>query len=148
FEAGLDNKIRFEKKKPHDFNVNANIYLEYDTKRTWAKLQIEAVNPGSTMPVKDDSIRLKRALMGYCIYECGCNRWYVELGRQKLCEHFDSQVQFGARLDGLFTRVSRKMPRLGETYGQSALMIVNSNENQYAYVVEGGAMDLFNQCVY
>lgn len=140
--------INFKKKSPNSYNANANIYLEFDTRRTWAKLQIEATNPGGTFPEKKDGIRVKRALMGYTIYECGCDRWYVELGRQKLCEHFDSEVQYGSRLDGVFTRVGTKLPRLGESYIQGGYNIVNVDINQYAYIVEAGALNILDQCIY
>jgi hypothetical protein len=137
-DAGAD----FRKRDPNVFIVSGNVYLQFDLRHTWAKLQIEAVNPGGTWPEKPDSIRLKSAVVGHDFYCCGCNRIFAELGRQRLDEHFDSEVQFGSRLDGGFARASVKVPGVGETYAQGALMVVNAPISQYAYVAEVGTCDI------
>ena len=129
-------------KPNNEFIVNSNLYLEYRACKTYALVKLDFENMAGPFNTIADRFRIRRAYIGYNLFDCGANRAYLELGRQGLFEKFDSDVEFGTRLDGLFAYFGGKAPWVGDYYVQGAAMVLDSLFNQYAFVVETGLTDI------
>lgn len=92
-----------------------------------------------------DDICLKKAYMGYNICVDGDSRFDVELGRRgNLYLVFDSKVQFLSRLDGVLFKYDSSWESIADWYVHAAGFLVDERVNQFAWVVETGALDIFD----
>jgi hypothetical protein len=108
----------------NDFDIEMNLRLDYVTKRTWSVVHVQYDNAAGV----DDNEKhctidpegyhgsgecadlcLKKAFFGYNVFDDGCSRFDIELGRRNLYNAFDSRIQFLSRFDGiLFTYTCNK----------------------------------------
>lgn len=90
------------------------------------------------------AINLKRAYMGYNIYADGVHRLDVELGRRKLNDIFDSEIQFGCRFDGIVFKYASAIDRVAEWYANVAAFIIDERVDHAGFVFEIGLLDMFD----
>lgn len=142
----------------NDFDIEVNLKFEFTAEKTWAFAQIQFDN---AMGVEDneisdfydpqgyhgsgtqDSLDLKRAYWGYNLYEKGCDRIDLEVGRRRLYDIFDSKIQFGSRFDGALIKF---LSCIGDTkcYLFGAGIVVDEKVNHFAYATEVGFLDIQN----
>ncbi|MFI0435124.1 MAG: hypothetical protein ACH350_05290 [Parachlamydiaceae bacterium] len=89
------------------------------------------------------AVNLKRAYIGYNIYADGAHRLDIEVGRQKLDDIFDSEVQFSGRFDGILLRFASSVEEVFDWYITAGGFVVDERVNQFAYVTEIGFLDIY-----
>lgn len=90
------------------------------------------------------AINLKRAYMGYNIYADGVHRLDVEIGRRKLNDLFDSEIQFGARFDGVVFKYASAIDKFSDWYANIATFVIDERVNHIGYAFEVGLLDIFD----
>lgn len=88
------------------------------------------------------ALNLKRAYIGYNIYADGKHRLDTEIGRQKLDDIFDSEVQFSSRFDGLLLRYASAVEEAFDWYITAGGFVVDERVNHFGYVAEIGFIDI------
>lgn len=116
------------------FRIEGNIILAYTTECAWANMKIEYENEMGKISGTERNLQLERALFGYRLYLCGDDDWYVEIGRQKLSDKFESEIQYGSRLDGIFTRYATKLRWVDSFAIQAAAMVLDYRFDEYAWI--------------
>lgn len=89
-----------------------------------------------------DDIDLKRAYMGYEIYADGCTEIDVELGRRKMYDVFESDIQFCSRFDALVFEAGTTFEHIAKTYWKIAGFVVDERVNQFAWATEFGFLNI------
>ena len=87
---------------------------------------------------------LKRAYMGYNIFADGKNRLDVEIGRQKLDDVFDSEIEFTSRFDGVLLRFASAADKLFDWYWTAGAFVIDERVNHFGYVTEIGFLDIMD----
>ncbi len=146
----------------NDFDIEMNIYFDYLTERSWAVAQIQFDNSagvddneksceddpeGYHGSGEKDNLNLKKAFFGYNVFDNGCSRFDVELGRRTLYNVFDSRVQFLSRFDGLLLSYSYKKESLGEAYVMLAGFVVDERVNHFGWIMETGILNILDSGV-
>lgn len=143
----------------NDFDIELNLYFDYLTDRTWAVAHLQyddsaGVDDNEKSCDDDpegyhgsgdkDKLNLKKAFFGYNVFDNGCSRFDVELGRRTLYNVFDSRVQFLSRFDGLLLSYDYKQEGLGELYIMLAGFLVDERVNHFAWIVETGYLNILD----
>jgi hypothetical protein len=143
----------------NDFDIEMNLYFDYLTARTWAVAQIQYDNSAGVddndKSCEDDpegyhgsgekhNLNLKKAFFGYNLFDTGCSRFDIELGRRTLYNVFDSRVQFLSRFDGLLLSYSYTMENVGEAYIMAAGFVVDERVNHLAWITECGILNILD----
>jgi hypothetical protein len=90
------------------------------------------------------AINLKRAYIGYNIFADGANRLDIEIGRQKLDDIFDSEVQFSSRFDGILLRFASAVEDTFDWYITGGGFVIDERVNHLGYVFEVGFLDIYD----
>lgn len=88
-------------------------------------------------------VNLRRAFIGYNIYADGKNRLDVEIGRQKLGDIFDSEVEFTNRFDGILFRFASAVEEIFDWYLLAGAFVVDERVNHFGYAGEIGFLDIY-----
>ncbi len=88
-------------------------------------------------------ITLKRAYMGYNVLGDGKQRIDIELGRRKLDDVFDSEIQFTNRFDGILFKYATSVEKIADFYWNTAAFVIDERVNHFGYVTELGLLDLY-----
>ncbi len=155
----------------NDFDIEFNLRFDYVLDRSWAVVQVQFDNAAGIEPsdcdcgetfeelVKRhkkatvnywgeggsgacDRICLKRAYMGYTIFDTECGRFDVELGRRKLYDVFDSKAQFLSRFDGILLRYMGSWECVADWYFKLAGFLVDEKVNDFSWVTEVGFLNI------
>lgn len=165
----------------NDFDIEANIRMDYRTAKTWGVAHIQYDNSAGvddnpcccntrithdeTKTKKEreaelkkcsnrrfhgsgvcDDICLRRAFMGYNIWsDCDDNqRLDIELGRRRLYDVFESDIQFLSRYDGVLVKYSDKWEYISDWYIKWGGFVVDERVNQFAWASEVGFLDIYD----
>lgn len=157
----------------NDFDIEANVRLDYDAKCTWAVLHFQYDNSagisdnlcccnvrkaheGDKKEIKKCSLdrfhgsgssgdlNLKRAYMGYTIWEEECASFDVELGRRKLYDVFESDIEFLSRFDGIVFQYSDECCDIADWYIKVAGWLVDERVNQFAWGTELALQNIYD----
>lgn len=143
----------------NDFDIEANLYFDYATERAWASANLQFDNSAGVGDIdcfceekgtgkifsrnnrfhgsgECDDICLKRAFMGYNIFTCNGARLDVEVGRRKLYDVFESEIEFQERFDGILLKYSDQWENVSDWYIQVAGFLIDERVNHFAYVAE------------
>ncbi len=118
------------------FRSEFNFFLDYVDPKSWVSTKVkwtvlDGVDGGTaTKP------ELDRAFIGYDIYECGEQDFYIELGRSRLEYIFDSRVEFSSFFDGIHLYYTDCWPRVGTFVVHGGPFVVDAFTNHYAWVFE------------
>ena len=86
---------------------------------------------------------VKKAYMGYELYDDCNSRFLVELGRRgNLYNVFESNVQFLSRFDGLLLKYESSWESVSDWYVQAAGFLVDERVNHFAWVAEVGLLNI------
>ncbi|MEM1282940.1 MAG: putative porin [Chlamydiota bacterium] len=138
------------------YNMEFNLRFDYVCDRAWAVAHLQYDNTGgicSDHSCKKDpegmhgsgsgcDLDLKKAYIGYNLCCDGCTRFDIEVGRRRLYQVFDSQVQFLSRFDGIMLKYDSCSDCLGDWYVHAAGFIVDARVDHYAYLIETGLYEL------
>lgn len=156
----------------NDFDIEANMLMIYNTDRTWATLHLQYDNAAGIDDIDcrcdtdiinkkgekehkefcrcnrfhgsgdQHNLNLKRAFFGYNIWTCGENTLDIEVGRRRLYDVFDSEIQFLSRFDGILLKYSGVAESFGDYYFKIAGFVVDERVNHFAYAAEVGLLNI------
>ncbi len=145
------------------FDVEANLKLDYVYGRAWAEAHFQFDNsagisnqdcccdPENSRVCSydrfhgsgdSDALNLKRAFIGYTIFD-ECGTLEVEVGRRKLYDIFESDIQFLSRFDGIVLRYSDKLESVADWYFKIAGFVVDERVNHFSWITEVGFENLW-----
>lgn len=90
------------------------------------------------------AINLKRAFIGYNVWADGKHRLDIEVGRRKLSDVFDSEIQFTARFDGLLVKYATSIDEISDFYWNTGAFVIDERKNHFGWVTEFGFLNLFD----
>lgn len=142
-----------------EFEIEANLVLDYVADRCWGTMRLQMSNPAGLpeidrKPGLTDSrnmlfgsgsaknLSLRKAYMGYNVWEQGTSRFDIEIGRRKLYDAFDSQIQFYSMFDGILAKFSSSYEGITDFYAKIAGFVVDQNANHWGRVGEIGFMNI------
>jgi len=104
----------------HVYDVEVNLALDYKADDAWAAVNLEFDNDaGANAPSgasigasgQKDALWLKRAYVGYNLFQVDAAKLDMEVGRRQLYDLFSSVVQFGNQMDGVAFRYANSIVR-------------------------------------
>jgi hypothetical protein len=180
----------------NDFDIEANMRINYIGKRTWAEVHLQYDNSagisdndcccdplmiheekenckecrerhGSDSDIcescedarvaesfctkdrfhgsgRGNELSLKRAYFGYTICESETTSLDVEIGRRKLYDVFESDIQYLSRFDGVVLRYSSALENVFDWYVKGAAFVVDERVNHYAWGAEVAFQNIYN----
>lgn len=132
--AGI--KGRADKIDPYPiFNRNGNLVLGDRARNT--KFCVKGSGDGIFFT-------LKRAFIGYKAYADGTNRLDFQIGRQKMDDIFDSEIEFTSRFDGILARFARSEEDLFDWYITAGTFVIDERVNHFGYAFELGFLDIYD----
>jgi hypothetical protein len=145
------------------FDVEANLKVDYSYDDAWAAMHLQFDNSAGVSNVdcccleensctldrfhgsgEGGALNLKRAYIGYTIWEGNMGAIDVEVGRRKLYDAFESDIQFLSRFDGVLLHYYDTPECAANWYGKIAGFVVDERVNQYAWVSEVGIENLWD----
>ncbi len=145
----------------NDFDIEFNLRCDYVTEneRTWAVAHVQydnsaGVNDNDLSCGEDprgfhgsgicNRVCLKKAFVGYNVFNNNCSRFDIEIGRSSLYNAFDSRIQFDSRYDGLLLYYESEMPYMDKWYWQWGGFVVDERVNQFAWLTEIGFLNIYD----
>lgn len=92
----------------------------------------------------EDDIDLKRCYFGYQFYKDHCSEIDVELGRRKMYDVFESDIQFNTRFDALVIEGGTTLENIGKIYAKAAGFVVDQRINHFAWGAEIGMLNIMD----
>ena len=137
----------------NDFDVEFNIDFDYDNDRDWAVASLKFDNSAGVddnqVPCRIDpegfhgggrcnSICLKKAFMGYTLFECEDKSFLdLEIGRKgNLYNAFESEIEFLSRFDGILLTYENEFKNFSKYYWRWAGFVVDERVNHFAWATE------------
>ncbi len=142
-----------------EFNIEANLNFKYEVDRAFGVVRLQMANSGglSEAPFKNKEVQtrdfmqgsgttnklaLRKAFMGYNVWEQGTTRFDVQIGRQRLYDNFDSKIQFNSIFDGILAKYSANIEGISDFEGQLGAFVVDSSANHYGFVGEASFLNI------
>lgn len=91
-----------------------------------------------------NNVNLKRAYMGYNIYADGVHRLDIEIGRRKLDDIFDSEIEFSSRFDGVLLKYATAVEEFADFYWTVGGFIIDERVNHVGFATELGLLDIYD----
>jgi len=141
----------------HVYDVEVNLALDYKADDAWAAVNLEFDNDaGANAPSgasigasgQKDALWLKRAYVGYNLFQVDAAKLDMEVGRRQLYDLFSSVVQFGNQMDGVAFRYANSMESVGDFSTNFGAWIVDDVVDHYAWAVQFGLMDITDTGLY
>lgn len=120
------------------FKSEVNLFLDYVAPKGWVSTKLRWVNFDGVDGGTQTQSQMERAFIGYDIYECDCEDFYIEVGRSKLDYMFESRVEYSSFFDGIHLYYTNKYDNVGIWTLHGGPFIVDSFTNHYAWIVETG----------
>lgn len=124
------------------FKSEFNLFLDYTTDNSWVTTKLKFVVVDAVDPPNALRTELDRAFLGYDIYECGDEDFYIEIGRARIDYLFDSKIEFSTLFNGIHLYYTNKFPGIGTFTLHGGPFIVDSFNDHFAYVAEAGFKDI------
>lgn len=144
----------------NEFTTEVNLMLDYKADRTWGAIRFQFSNPAGIVhkehkPGHDhrdilwgsgrlSDIAMRKAYMGYNILERGPSRLDIEIGRRRLYEVFDSEVQFYSIADGILLKYANSWEGIFDLSAKGEVFVVDYTVNHFAWVGQIGFLDIAN----
>jgi len=129
---GGETKIKYDRtaNKNH-FKIENLLKGRVERGMSWCdgKVKLALSDPSNTE--KTVTISLEKLLIGHTCYQDESSRFYVQVGRCKLEDIFDSKLQFGSYLNGVNASYTYRDLEI-----KAAELIVNTVKNQYAFMAQ------------
>lgn len=89
-----------------------------------------------------DAINLKRAYIGYNVWKCDDARFDIEVGRFKMYDIFESEIEFLSRFDGIVLKYEASEDWVDDWYGYFGAFVIDERMNHFGYVTEFGLLGI------
>lgn len=147
-----------------EFDVEVNLMFDYRTDRTWAAIQFQFddsmgiketttnIDEGARVKGKKsnilwgsgeyDNIVMRKAYMGINLVDHGTSRLDFELGRRRLYDVFDSEVEFYNFFDGALLKYANSFEGVTDLTFKAAGFVVDQTVNHFGWVGEVGFLNI------
>jgi hypothetical protein len=156
--------LQTKRKAPYptnEFDIEANLICDYVAERGWGTIQLQFSNTAGIKEIdrkpeisssrrmlygsgEVDNIALRKAYMGYNIWEQGTSRFDFEIGRRRLYDAFDSRIQFGSYYDGALLRMTSSVEGIADIVMKLSAFVIDDTVNHAGYVGEVGFLDILD----
>lgn len=155
----------------NDFDIEANLKIDYSIDNAWASFHLQFDNTagvrdsGKSCKKKpsessgcsccdlgdrkgcrgsgsDSDINLKKAYIGFNLFQDCDSRFDVEIGRRPLYNLFDSKVQFLSRFDGIALKYDSRWEGCANWYGHLGAFVIDERVNHFGFVTEFGLLNI------
>lgn len=89
-------------------------------------------------------INLKRCYMGYNIWADGVHRLDIEIGRQKLNDLFESEIQYSSRFDGVVLKMASAVDKIADWYIYAGGFVIDERVNHIGFAGEIGFLSVLD----
>ncbi len=154
----LKNKLK-PPYSSNEFEVEANLVFDYIADDSWGTIKLQMGNNAGILDRErktwiydsrkalygsgeENKLKLRKAFMGYNLWEQGTSRFDVEIGRRRLYDVFDSRVQFYSYFDGLLLRYTSSFEGISDFYIKGGAFVVDHTVNHFGYVGETGFLNI------
>jgi len=145
--------------KTSEFDIETNLIFDYMADRGWGTVQLQLSNLAGIVEMdrkpyindsrnimygsgKIDKIALRKAYFGYNIWEEGTSRFDLEIGRRRLYDIFESDIQYYSYFDGILARFSNSFEGITDLSAKVAAFVVDQTVNHYGYIGELGFLNI------
>ncbi len=148
----------------NEFDVEVNLMFDYKADRSWASIQLQFdnsagirqwgkretphyVNHHHTLFGSGslDNLALRKAYLGYNVFEEGTSRFDIEVGRRRLKDVFESKVMFHNYFDGLLLKYANSFEGMADFQAKLAGFVVDQTVNHFGYVGELAFMNIVDE---
>jgi hypothetical protein len=136
------------KRGRNQFIVDFSLLLDFHVKSNWVLAKLEFNDIAGTMGGESDQISLERALLIHRFLDYEQMDATVYLGRRRLYEFYDSELEFSSLSDGLTFAFGYAMRDKTNFVVDTGIYVVNSKVNQYLWIFEGSLINLRNTGLY
>lgn len=143
----------------NEFTAEADLMFDYKADRTWASIQLQMSNDAGIRQrevregINDnknflfgsgtlDDLVLRKAYMGYNVFESGTSRFDVEVGRRRMYDVFDSKIQFNSYYDGLLLKYAESFEGMTDFTAKVSAFVIDNRVNHFGYVGELGFLNI------
>jgi len=130
------------------YDVEVNIMLDYRIDRGWASIKLEFDNDAGTFNGTLNKLKLEKAYFGARCVDTDSTTFDIELGRRRLGNIFDSNLQFASFMDGVLFRYDVGIDNWGDVYAHLGAFVIDERVNQYGYVGELGFLNIASSGFY
>jgi hypothetical protein len=130
------------------YDVEVNIMLDYRVDRGWASIKLEFDNDAGTFNGTLNKLKVEKAYFGARVVDTDTTTFDAELGRRRLGNIFDSNLQFGSFMDGILFRYDVGLERWGDLYAHIGTYVIDERVNHYGYVGELGLLNIASSGFY
>jgi len=120
------------------FKSEVNLFLDYATPQAWVTTKLRWTSIEGRDGGTISKVNVDRAFIGYDIYHCGKEDFYIEIGRSNLAYMFESQVEFSSEFSGIHLYYTKCFPVVGNFVIHGGPFVMDSLHNNYCWVVEAG----------
>ncbi len=132
----------------NQFDIEFNLAMDFRTDITWGSVKVEFDNNAGIANASFNSLSLERAFFGIRVAETENSTTDLEFGRRFIGYTFDSQIQFGALMDGILLKYNKSMSNIGDFYLFASPFIVNEVNTHISFVGEIGLLNIANTGFY
>lgn len=130
------------------YDVEVNIMLDYRIDRGWASIKLEFDNDAGIFSGSFNKIKLEKAYFGTRLVDSDSTTFDIELGRRRLSNIFDSNLEFNSFMDGVLFRYDVGLEKWGDIYAHIGAFVIDERNNHYGYVGELGLMNIASTGLY
>ncbi len=124
------------------YDVEVNIMLDYRIDRGWAAIKLEFDNDAGVFNGTLNKLKVEKAYFGARVVDTDSTTFDIELGRRRLGNSFDSNLEFAAFMDGILLRYDVGIDNWGDMYAHLGAFVVDERVNQYGYIGELGFLNI------
>lgn len=137
--SGLSNNL---------FDAEVNLYFDYKADKTWAAIKLEFDNAMGRETGQVNQISLERAYMGYHIFRDSRNLVDIMVGRQRLYDLYDSEVQYNSTADGFTVVYGLAFPKYFDFTLKGGGYIADATQSHAFWLIEAGLYDIMDLGIY
>jgi hypothetical protein len=132
----------------NNFDIEANILLDYRTDRTWSAIKLRFDNDAGIFSGSVNKIRLDRAYFGVRFLDEETYTLYGEAGRRKMSSIFDSKIEFDSLFDGILLSYDSSFENVGNFYIHAGSFVIDERRDHFGYAGEIGLLNIVNTGFY
>ncbi len=132
----------------NQFDVEVNLYFDYKADKTWAAIKLEFDNAMGRLTGDVNQIALERAYLGYHLFDDGVSRLDLMVGRQRMYDLYDSEIQFNSTADGFTATYAVSFESVGDFLVKGGGYLVDARQAHPVWIIEAGIFDIGDTGLY
>jgi len=118
------------------WTAEANLWINHRTDCTWAEMNFRFKQFAGQKTGTTGKWTLERAFIGYQFWDCpDKSRLQVELGRMKISDRFQSEVEYCSLFNGILFGYGVPLRGFADLYLQLGAMVIDFRSDFYSWIV-------------